>query len=251
MYRHGAWIVVLWACLFFLSGCNRKPMVYETLGDMIHHLPLDEEARVFLLESDVPTPYFVLDEDDDGCCMLLRERLLDEVMRYSIDPEVSGDYEDSIIDHFLVEEFPTRFSTVLRKAITETDVVITDIESIGSCGTEMKSIRRQFFLLSYEQVGGAKARVCPAEGTRLKRLGSKQLMAQTDSGISSGWWLRTPNTWYVDMVNVVSQDGGIGGHFTGTQSEDIRMGVRPALRLRADTPIYSGEGGYHIRENGL
>jgi hypothetical protein len=219
-----------------------------TLQNAVFNHGRDSPYKIYIEENGGNILYLVLTDDYNGNCLLLREHLLDEPRIFNKHGLNSAYYENSEIDLYLNNGFLKTLSPAVKDKIADSTITITAKESIGVCGTKTQSITRQVFLLSYTEVGGAKSSTNVSEGIALKYFDSKNsLVAKTASGEISSWWLRTPNTWYYNVVCAVTADGVIGMTSVGGTEGDYVNGVRPAFCLSQDTEIVKNGEFYSLK----
>lgn len=223
----------------------------KTLSDLALLADQGNPSRLYIPENKKLVPYLVLSEDPVDGCLLLREQLLDEPMRFNGETFYASFYGDSEIDAFLNSAFIGMISEPVRNAIRDTAIEITRMESIGISGMETEKIYRKVYLLSYTEVGGVKSPTSPEEGSVLRTLAEGCLAAMTPSGEAEGWWLRTPNTWYFNAVYLVTDNGSIAIQSVGGTEGRYERGVRPAFRIDSDIEIELIEGQFVIDETNL
>ena len=231
--------------LVFTNGCfSMKP---TTIRDIAYNINKSHGYKVYIQEDDEYVPYLVLTDDYNGNCLLLREYMLDEPMRVNPNGRFSAYYENSEIDKYLNNEFLDKLSSEARNKIDDSEIIITAKESLGVCGTETKTIVRKIFLLSYAELGGKESSTNVAEGKQLNYFKSyESRIAKFSSNEVDSWWLRTPNTWYDNVVCGVSIDGVIGIAGVGGPGNDNLNGIRPAFCLSPNTKIKKDGDYYHI-----
>lgn len=236
-------------CVIALTAPSASPV--KTLRDLallgIHGDP----SRLFITENGKLVPYLILSEDPVEGSLLLREHLLDEMMGFNRESFYASYYGDSDIDTYLNSGFLGMISEPLRNAIMDTSIDITARESIGVSGSHTEMINRKVFLLSYTQAGGVSSLNAPEEGKALKLLAGEYLATGTASGEKEGWWLRTPNTWFLNAVFLVTEDGIIAINSVGGTEGRYERGVRPAFRLASDIGLAFIDGQYVIDETSL
>lgn len=248
----GVFLILIYS--LFLSGCminNQKNGGRDktldnkelTLQDIAYNRTKNPDYRIGIEENGRIVPYLVLTDEYNGECLLLREFLLDEPMKYNVAKEYSGYYENSEIDKYLNEEFINRFSSELRNNIVDSTIVITARASLDGGGKNTTFITRKVFLLSFTELNGSGSRTDLKEGEPLEYFSNKSnRIAYYETGRAGNWWLRTPNAGYADVVNGVTSDGVIGiGGIHGPEGEYL-IGVRPAFCLNRETKIVKEEG---------
>jgi len=252
--------------LLFSHAFNDPPLV---LHDIAHDVNRRHGFTIYIPEHGEYMPYLVLttDYNGDGNVLLLRKHLLDEMRIFNYRareddiPEyltLSVDflpsyYRTSHIDSFLNGEFLESLSAI-QDVIVNSDIVITDILSIGRSGRGIQIIHRKVFLLSLLEVRGNVSRTQPAEGRPIEALRANRnwrtneealslRIATTADGVQNSWWLRTPVAWYTNATSVSSYIGGISLSMVSAPMgmDQSRFGVRPAFCLPRDTPIREAE----------
>ena len=264
-----AFPVVFVGCLYLLDIFVLAPETWkyptyefydppQVLHDIAYDVNPEHGYTIYIIENDGYVPYFVLttDYNGDGNCLLLRKYLLDEMMMFNYPKFVENAtnpnykpsyYENSEIDKFLSGKFLETLSSI-EDIIIESEIVITHIDSIGRTGDKSLTIKRKAFLLSYMEISGIESPIAVTEGITLKYFTdiienkeSDLRIAETMNGRIDCWWLRTPDTYYFNMVYGVYIDGGIGTmNVGGTEVSAFgyyEYGVRPAFCLPRDIGI--------------
>jgi len=257
--------IVKWAialptifCTLLLWGCEQMHLKTEiesnlTLGDIAYDANKNLGYTIYLSENEKNVPYLVLTNDYGGNVLLLRKHLLDEMKPYRGQSTIPSYYEESEIDRFLNDDYFRSLSDTIRDIVVDSVVIITDIESIGSVGTNTQNIHRKIFLLSYSEVAQEGSLVNAVEGRPLKYFidDPNAVCATTLIGEAGSWWLRTPNTAYLNTVYGISPDGYVGVCSVGGAEGVYENGVRPALCLPKNTAILrddiDGMNAYIIR----
>lgn len=220
-----------------VTGCDSAAPADRPIGLM---------DRLWLPEDGQYTPFYVLDQTPETL-LLLREHTTGPSLFCEGD-SMNTYYAGSALDSFLNTEYACRFSDEIRAYFVEIDVVITAEAAIGYCGRETESIRRVFFAPSWTEITGRSNNVCLREGVSFaERLTASTRAATTDGGAPSVWWLRTPNTWYPNIVLCVNEEGGMASAMTMTDGEAYPMDVRPAFRVSAGIPIVREDGQWRVR----
>lgn len=238
---------------FSLVGCSIKN-IEENAYIQINRCRLQDlgskegqevRNRVYIEEDGTKVPYILLTDNYCGNCLLLREYLLDEPMRFNNNGWYAAYYEDSEVDLFLNKEFCSRISEVVRDSIIDSTIEITAKDSLGVGGKDTISIIRKVFLLSYTEVNMSGSRTNLIEGVPLKYFSDKESrVAYYYDGREGSWWLRTPNTADVDVVCGVSIDGAVGVGGIGGDGGEYLNGVRPAFCLPKDTIVIENYDGW-------
>ena len=211
------------------------------LQELVYKKGQSSPNRIYLKENDEMAPYIILTADYNDNCLLLREFLLNERMRFNPNDRFSAYYEDSEIDRYLNGDFLSALSNEIKDKIINTEITITAKDSLGVCGTETITIMRNIFLLSYAELGGIKSSTNAAEGKPFNFFkNNESRIARRSSGEIDSWWLRTPNTWYDNVVCGVSIDGVVGIGGMGAEDEYLN-GIRPAFCLPKDTLVHKEE----------
>lgn len=236
-------LLTIFSSLFSGCGITENREVPNILRDLSYADGKDEsQYTVFLEENGELTPYLVLTDqyNDRTVCLLVRKYVMDDSHIYNENASFSGYYADSDIDQFLNGEFWMTLPESLQEILSPSQITITKKSSLGCCGKETETITRNIFLLSAVEVGGTSSPTVVREGKSLAYFSSnEQRIAQTSDGVPVSWWLRTPNTWYDNVVCGVSTNGaiGIGGVGGAGEENSYKSGVRPAFCLDAETKI--------------
>ena len=258
MFFKGYWIVMLVA---LISGCvtheelgKEERMTQQEEGLVLRDLAFDHDGkegyRIQIEEDGNLESYLVLTDDYNGNCLLLREYLLDEPMRYNHAKLYSAYYEDSDIDSYLSGEFLERFSESFLDQIEDSTIVITAKESLGIGGEVTTTIMRKVFLLSYTELG-KKLRTYLQEGERLSYFSDiDSRIACYKNGKPEAWWLRTPSIASYDIAGGVGSNGVAGGSpiIGPLPIGPYKSGVRPAFCLKGDIPIVKQDGHYILAD---
>ncbi|MDR1736173.1 MAG: DUF6273 domain-containing protein [Oscillospiraceae bacterium] len=216
-------IFPLLSFLLLFGGCVFSPPTPpETLGDIAYDVDKRHGYTVYITENDEPTPYLVLTDDYNGNVLLLRERLLDEAVKYNDYGEgyaalteegyQLGYYNHSIVDKYLNETFLPWIDAELQDSIVDSEITITAEESLGNHGKYVEQITRKSFLLSYTELGYEENIIHRIEGKSLKYFedDSDRLIAY-NSKEAWPWWLRTPVTSLFNSSYGIDQKGRCGG----------------------------------------
>ena len=225
------------------------------LKDIAFRLGQESSISIYIEENGEIAPYLVIADDYDSSCLLLREYLLDEPMRFNQNVQYAAYYENSEIDIFLNNQFYGKLSDVVKNVIVNSTIDITTKDSLGVGGRDVTTITRNVFLLSYSELNMSGSKTNLAEGRPIEYFSDKSSrIAYYSNGQKGSWWLRTPNTADTDVVCGVSIEGAVGvGGVGGTGGEDGEYlnGVRPAFCLPGNTLIerkdIEGETGYFIK----
>lgn len=236
------YLSVILIILSILCVSCRKPSHHEapnTLSDIAYNNSSSEACRVYLLENNTYVPYLVLTDDYYGNCLLLRENCLDAPMEYNPVAILTPSYYEACnIDIFLNTEYKNRLSNYVNTLLIDVDLVITSQSSIGKCGNELKTIERQIFLLSMEELGFADGRIFLAEGRELDYFSDeRRCVAYTDNGKTCKWYLRTPDTWDDDVISYIDTDGAYCTSGISTIKGETMNYIRPALCLDKNRPV--------------
>jgi hypothetical protein len=250
-------IFPLLSFLLLFGGCVLSPpSPPETLGDLAYDVDKRHGYTVYITETDEPTPYLVLTDDYNGNVLLLRERLLDEAVKfndgrghYTDEGHYLGYYSNSLVDKYLNETFLPWIDAELQDSIVDSEITITAEESLGNHGKYVEQITRKSFLLSYTELGYEELVITRVEGKSLKYFedDSDRRIAY-DSKEASPWLLRTPVTSLFNSSYGIDPKGRCGGGGAYYAS-----GVRPAFCLPKDLPIeqqeINGELVYCVTKN--
>ena len=75
------------------------------------------------------------------------------------------------------------------------------------------------------------------------------LMATNDAGEAKEWWLRTPNTWYWNLLSIIDSDGASATQMSRDNYRLYACGVRPAFYIMKEA-IAAGQGdGWYVSKN--
>ena len=78
----------------------------------------------------------------------------------------------------------------------------------------------------------------------------QQRIAYSSDGVATSWWLRTPNSWYDNVVCGIDTNGVIGSGGIGSLGEEgeYKSSIRPAFCLKPDIPVLSIDAGYILAQ---
>lgn len=190
------------------------------ISDLAYSKLLNKEHLVYVREGEVYEPYLVLTKDYNGNTLLLRKNLLDKTRRIN---DYSSFYENSEIDFFLNSDFYDLLTDV-KPIIKNSNVEITDDNSIGYSGDESTTISRKIFLLSCTEIDVDNSVNQAVEGVSLDYFSNEDNRIAYCKDNAMNWWLRTPNSYYVSCSYSVGNNGKIG---SGNSSDC--NGIRPAF----------------------
>lgn len=236
--------------LFAAAECSSMESDASFLGDLAYR-DSNEAYRytIWLLEDTVYVPYLVLTDSYDAqeTCLLVRRDTLSEYQPFHTNTRYSAYYPDSLIDYFLNDVFYGSLSEQVRQLISDTSICVTAKSSLwGGDHAEERLIRRVFLLSAYE-VSGRSTGTMPKEGTPLAYFHTpERRIARSESGEAVGWWLRTPNTVYDNLVYGVDPTGSVNVGGVGGAGKSYLSGVRPAFCLPPDTPVRLMDGRYYL-----
>ena len=247
MNKLTALFVAISTMLVSFSGCiiggAGPPSV---LGEIAFDSGHNSDCLVYIQEGDAFVPYYVITNDYQGCCLLLRRDVLANARRIN---EYRSFYENSEIDVFLNSEFLSSLQ-LPEESVVSTNITIADEASLGFSGISTKEICRKVFLLSLTEIGVDDSVNAGAEGRPLGFFADSDSRIAYLGGSPASWWLRSPNTYYDSCVYAVGRNGKIG---YGNASD--KNGVRPAFCLPGSTSIIlssavvSGHAVYTITNN--
>ena len=190
----------------------------------------DGFRTVYLPENQNYVPFLVLSADYGGNALLLRRDALPESRPFN---DYSAAYENSDIDRFLNGEYLDRLDAV-RELVKPSEIVVTDADALGVSGDAAATLTRNVFLLSCAETGFTELSGGAKEGVPLSYFGDPaRRVAYRENGAAVGWWLRTPDAYYLSVVYGVGPDGSLGN---GNAYDE--NGVRPALCVAPDAQAF-------------
>ena len=243
MFRK-ALLAILAVCAIVIPLCacrmrRGQRAAPETLGDLAWDGRSGREALVYLPEREGEgtaagyVPFLVVARKYQEDALLLREQVLDAPARFN---DYSAYYADSEIDRYLNGPYLSRLSG-LPTPVLDTEVEITTEASLGVSGTDTEAIGRKVFLLSCTELCEDGVENTGREGSALKYFrDASNRLATGEDGTASGWWLRSPDTYYLSCPFGIGPDGSIG-----SGNAYNKNGVRPAFRLAACAGIEARE----------
>lgn len=222
-------IILLFALFASYAFLFHKPKTIQEIAfDKCHNR---SKSTVYILEGGKYVPYLVLTKDYNGDVLLLRENTLNDPQRFN---DYSSYYENSEIDRFLNESFFRKLSAI-DEYIQVSNIAITKRQALGNAGCESSTISRKLFLLSATEIGFDEIIAGSTEGSPLLFFSDFNNRTAYDESNRSmtGWWLRTPNTYYDSCVYGIGSDGKLGEGNAYNYN-----GIRPAFCVSPTTPIY-------------
>jgi len=207
-----------------------------------------EVARIYIKEDGVYTPFLIVDEHD-GMLLLLREHVKCD-LAYAYEDAHSCYYAGSAIDDYLSCDYLNSLVPSVQEMITAVPVEITARESIGICGDDIETIQRKVFILSRMEATGKSSSTSLKEGEQITSLKANSLLAATnDAGEATEWWLRTPNTWYWNLLSTIGSDGSSATQMSRDNYRLYSCGVRPAFYIKKEA-IATGQGdGWYVSKD--
>jgi hypothetical protein len=218
-----------------LTACESHEGAKQVLKDLTYESNKEDKSNytVYIKENTEYIPYLVLCDDYNGNVLLIREKVISEMVLFNEQNRYSGYYENSLLDTYLNEEFIEVLDENLKTSIVTSEILITSKDKFGEDGILTNVISRNIFTLAYSEV---KKDMMPAdayEGEYLPFFENTSIREATDDeGMKKSWWLRSSSTWYDDVAMVVGMDGVFGESRT-----DAFNGVRPAFCLKGDVLI--------------
>lgn len=197
--------------------------------DVISDLAFNEKNTInfiYVQEGADYVPFLVLTNDYNGYTLLLRKNVMDEPKRIN---SYSSYYENSEIDVYLNNEYLELLETSLPVELV--DLVVTSESSLGTTKTNTATIERKIFLLSCTEIG-VDAPNMGEEGSFLAYFECENNRLAYCNNETSGWWLRTPNTYYDSCVYSVGENNKIG--YSNAFDSN---GIRPAFCVKGDLPV--------------
>lgn len=196
--------------------------------DNLKDLSKSKNNEVYLLEDNSFVPFLVLDKRD-GMVLLLRKEVMDNPICFS---DYSSEYEDSIIDNYLSNDYIEMLSDNVRKLIQTIDIEVTSKNALYQAGKDTHTILRKVFLLSYHEANYSEHSMAPNEGEPFSFFTNDQSRIAYKNGRPCSWWLRTPYTGY-DSVT-----WSVGGDGVKTElSSSKENGLRPAFYMSGDIQL--------------
>lgn len=232
-------ILIILFCLFLFYRINRP--LEGTISSIAYNIN-DKNYRVYIKENDKYVPYLALDNNYNYThqTILLREHALggqnsikgyngtiDENQIIYDDEKMMGfflPYEETEVDNFLLNIFPDYFDDDFIKIVNDTEI---DVELEAQY-----TIKRKFFLLSFQEVSG-EYYPYGKNARQIAYFTNNDLTIENDYGHEVTWWVRTYG-WEDYMFAGYSN---LWGTHSGT---DTRRSVRPAFTLSGNTKIKEG-----------
>lgn len=173
---------------------------------------------VLLPENGTPTPYLVLSRDYGGSVLLLRQEILPDPLPFADDDD--SYYAGSVIDRWLCDTFPQRFSPEIRDALQPVPIEICRPFPDNS---RTETIDRAVFLPSATEAGIGMD-IVTVEGTPIPALQDSAHLQALCGEAPAGWWLRSAYVADRGLAWHISASGTVGGRPLWQPS-----GVRPAV----------------------
>ena len=173
---------------------------------------------VFLQENGSPTAYLVLSRDYGGGVLLLRQEILPDPLPYADDDD--SYYAGSVIDRWLCDTFPQRFSQEIRDGLQPVPIEICRRFPDNS---RTETIDRAVFLPSATEAG-IDMDIVTVEGVPLPALRDSTILQALCGEDPTGWWLRSAYVADRGLAWHISANGTVGGRPLWQPS-----GIRPAV----------------------
>lgn len=180
-------------------------------------------------------PSSMYDESCNGTWLLLK----DIYEKRAWNSSNVNDYANSTIHSYLNSTFLAMFDSNIQEVVKQ--VKIPYRKNGGSGGTDQSGangLSTKVFLLSGYEVGWTTSdnQYFPVDGAKLgyfvaSTAGASKRIAYLNGSVTS-WWLRSPNTSYIDRVRCVKTAGDYGSFGTS-----ISYGIRPAIILPSNFRI--------------
>ena len=143
----------------------------------------------------------------------------------------NNDYLNSDMTAYLNDTFISLIDADIRNAIKRVKIPYIEYSGnnvmSGSIGLNCK-----VFLLSGTEVGFSGVSYMNTEGAKLSYFGSASKRVAYNGSSAAEWWLRSPDTYYIDLVWTVKSDGSSVGRYCRKT-----YGIRPALILPSTTLV--------------
>lgn len=213
-------LAVIIACLLLITffTCIHKADM-QTISDISYN-NCEEDNLIYIKENERYVPFIVVTDDYGGKTLLVRKDVI-EIPR-KIDCN-SSYYEGSDIDKYLNEIYLPKID-YSGFIVEDSKIAITMYSSIGTTGIETKTINRKVFLLSCTEIGINCSMNVATEGEKLSYFEEEKNRVAYCNGNATGWWLRTPNTYYLSCTYSIGANNKVGY----TNSYDAN-GIRPAF----------------------
>lgn len=230
------------ALCFVLTSCERKSAAFtesNTIGSLAYSQKTDTVHRVYLAENDHLVPFLVLQHNDNGSTLLLREFLLPQLLPYSIsNTDHSTYYANSYVDDYLNNAYLLSLPEYIRDLILTTQIEIASLEGIKTRKKIPETISRKIFLLSADEVGASFGSLHCTEGKSLAFFrGLDRMKAYDENGLPQTWYLRTAVVTQDNAFISISFDGSAGMGSTHSIAGLSECGVRPAFCLPSSTKV--------------
>ena len=230
-----------------LSGAGRRvtipivktPISKLAVGSTVK-LNVNGTATDFLIVNQgIPSNSSLYDASCDGTWLLMK----DIYENRQWDSSNVNNLENSTIHSYLNGTFLNLFESNIRDAIKQ--VKLPYRKNGGSGGSDQSGANGllcKIFLLSGYEVGWTTSDYSyfPVDGAKLSYFESGTGTSANNkrianlNGSAAGWWLRSPDTNYTNLVRGVSSNGS----YNGSSAFNLG-GVRPALILPSTTLVDS------------
>lgn len=232
MYLKGVISILVASLLVFsICACDKEKSV-KTISDIAYDNNKTNYI-VYVEEDGQYVPFIVLTDNYGGKTLLLRKDVMKTPRRMN---DYSSYYEDCEMDEYLNEEYIGLLGE-FTECVEEVDLEITDKSAIGTCGKETKTIKRKIFLLSGKEIDMNDDACIGDEGKALSYFVNPENRIAYYDGKTSGWWLRSPDTYWVSCTMVIGPNNSIGS----TNSYDLNR-YRPAFCVSGDLQIVEKDG---------
>lgn len=198
-------------------------------------------AEYLVVNQGIPSGSSLYDESCNGVWLLRKDCYENRVWHnYN-----NNSYSASTIHTYLNSTFLGLFDVSIQAQIKSVKIPFVNGTGSSAVASGANGLYSQIFLLGGYEVGWTTSNdsYFPVDGACLSYFSGT---AETDSkriaylnSTATSWWLRSPYTYYTNLVWRV----GTSGEYTGYLNPTNSFGVRPALVLPSDCKLTdNGEG---------
>lgn len=192
-------------------------------------LKVNGTAREFLVVHQ-GRPSTLYDSSCDGTWLLMKD-IYENRQWHSSN---SNSYKASTIHTYLNGTFLNLFEADIREAIKQVKIPYVNGTANAAVASGANGLSCKIFLLSGYEVGWTQSdnQYFPVDGAKLSYFTSGTSSAANNkrianyNGSATGWWLRSPDTYYSSNAWIVNSNGGCSSNYCSNS-----YGVRPALVL--------------------
>jgi hypothetical protein len=211
----------------------------KTIRDIAYEKNRDdpETYTIYIQEDDVFEPYFVVSDNYNGNCLLVRKFLVNENLVFSYEKSqgsYGGYYPDNEIDKYVNTVYFAKLSSTVQDKVLDTSIVVSTKDGVrsGSGIGKTENVKRKVFILSATELN-IKSIMASAEGKPLAYFkNTENLVAYHNVDKAGDYWLRSSYHWDDIQAWMITYNGTCTG-----AAVSQKLSVRPAFCLQRDAVI--------------